>query len=330
MTREITYSQALNEALKEEMRRDERVFMIGEDVALHGGTFRVSKDLLEEFSDRRVKDTPISEMAIVGLGVGAALTDLRPIIELMYIDFATVAMDQIVNQAAKLRYMSGGSVKIPLVIRTQGGSGTGEAAQHTQSLESWFVHTPGLKVIMPSTPYDAKGLFKTAIRDDNPVVFIDHKLLFPQKGLVPEEEYLLPFGQADVKRKGDDLTLVATSLMVHRTLEASTALEKQGVTVEVIDPRTLVPFDKQAIVNSLRKTGRLLIVHEACTRAGIGAEILREIIEEGFDYMDVPPKVLGGRNSPTPYATLLERAAVPQVKDIIDAATDMIGVKRMS
>lgn len=327
MVREITYAQALNEALKEEMRGDERIFMIGEDVALHGGIYGVSKELLEEFGDRRVKDTPISEAAIVGLGVGAALTNLRPVVEVMYIDFTTVAMDQIVNQAAKLRYMSGGAVKVPLVIRTQGGSGTGEAAHHTQSLESWFVHIPGLKVVMPSTPYDAKGLFKTAVRDDNPVMFIDHKLLFSQKGPVPEEEYSIPFGQADVKREGDDVTLVATSSMVHKALEASRELEKQGVSVEVIDPRTLVPFDRQTIVSSVKKTGRLLILHEACSRAGIGAEILREIIGECFDYMDTPPKILAGRNIPIPYTMPLEKVAVPQMEDIIRAVMCVIGVE---
>lgn len=323
--REITYTQALNEALKEEMQRDEKVFMIGEDVALHGGTFGISKNLLKEFGDKRVKDTPISEAAIVGTGIGAALTGLRPIVEIMYIDFTTVCMNEIVNQAAKLRYMSGGTARVPLVIRTQGGSGTGEAAHHTQSLESWFVHIPGLKVVMPSTPYDAKGLFKTAIRDDNPVIFIDHKLLYPRKGSVPEKEYTISFGKADIKREGSDVTLIATSLMVGKALEAGEELEKQGVSVEVIDPRTLVPLDRQTIVSSIKKTGYLLIVHEACGRAGIGGEILREIMEECFDYMDAPPKILAGKNIPIPYTTPLEKVTVPQVKDIIGTVIYMMG-----
>lgn len=321
--REISYSQALNEALKEEMRRDERIFMIGEDVAIHGGTYGVSKGLLEEFGEKRAKDTPISEAAIVGTGVGAALTGLRPVVEIMYIDFTTVAMDQIVNQVAKLRYMTGGMVKLPLVIRTQGGSGTGEAAHHTQSLEAWFVHVPGLKVVMPSTPYDAKGLFKTAIREDNPVMFIDHKLLFPKKGPVPEEEYTIPFGQADVKKQGDDVTVVATSLMVHKALKAAEKLAEEGISIEVIDPRTLVPFDKETIIKSVRKTNHLVILHEACQRGGVGGEILREIIEEIFDCLDDPPKILGGKDIPVPYSPPLERVTVPQEKDIVETIRKM-------
>jgi len=315
--REITYSQALNEALREEMQREKGVFIIGEDVAIHGGTYGISKRLLEEFGEKRVKDTPISEAAIVGLGIGAALTGLRPVVEIMYIDFATVAMDQIVNQAAKLRYMTGGMVKLPLVIRTQGGSGTGEAAQHTQSLEAWFVHIPGLKVVMPSTPYDAKGLFKTAIRDDNPVMFIDHKLLFSKKGPVPENSYTIPFGEADIKREGKDVTVVATSLMVHKVLKAAKELKRQGISVEVIDPRTLLPLDKKTIVNSVKKTKRLMIVHEAYRRGGIGSIITEEIMEEVFDSLDAPIKVLGGNNVPIPYSPPLEEVVVPQKKDII-------------
>lgn len=321
--REISYNQALNEALKEEMRRDERIFMIGEDVAIHGGTYGVSRGLLEEFGEKRVKDTPISEAAIVGTGVGAALTGLRPVVEIMYIDFTTVAMDQIVNQVAKLRYMTGGMVKLPLVIRTQGGSGTGEAAHHTQSLEAWFVHVPGLKVVMPSTSYDAKGLFKTAIREDNPVMFIDHKLLFPKKGPVPEEEYTIPFGQADVKRQGDGVTVVAVSLMVHKALKAAEKLAEEGISVEVIDPRTLVPFDKEAIIKSVKKTNHLVILHEACQRGGVGGEILGEIIEEIFDCLDDPPKILGGKNIPVPYSPPLERVTVPQEKDIVETIRKM-------
>ncbi|KKK85537.1 hypothetical protein LCGC14_2772310, partial [marine sediment metagenome] len=315
--REITYSQALNEALREEMQGEERVFIIGEDIAIHGGTYNVSKGLLREFGEKRVKDTPISEAAIVGLGVGAALTGLRPVVEIMYIDFATVAMDQIVNQAAKLRYMTGGMAKLPLVIRTQGGSGTGEAAQHTQSLEAWFIHIPGLKVVMPSTPYDAKGLFKTAIRDDNPVIFIDHKLLFSKKGPVPEDTYTIPLGEADIKKEGEDVTVVATSLMVHKVLAAARKLEGQGISLEVIDPRTLLPLDKKTIVNSVKKTHRLMIVHEAYSRGGIGSIITEEVMEEVFDSLDAPIKVLGGKNIPIPYSPPLEEVMIPQEKDII-------------
>jgi len=321
--REISYTQAINEALKEEMRRDDGVFMIGEDVAVHGGTYGLSKGLLGEFGANRVKDTPISEAALVGLGIGAALTGLRPVVEIMYIDFTTVAMDQIVNQAAKLRYMTGGMAKVPLVIRTQGGSGTGEAAHHTQSLEAWFVHVPGLKVVMPSTPYDAKGLFKTAIRDNNPVLFIDHKLLFPKKGPVPEGEYTIPFGRADIKREGNDITIVATSLMIRKALSVAEELEKEGLSIEIIDPRTLVPFDKETLIESVKKTGRLLIIHEACTRGGIGGEIIRITMENCFDYLDTPPRVLGGKNIPIPYAPSLEEIAVPQQKDIARTVIEM-------
>ncbi len=315
--REITYSQALNEALREEMQRDEKVFIIGEDVAIHGGTYNVSKGLLKEFGEKRVKDTPISEAAFVGLGIGSALTGLRPVVEIMYIDFTTVAMDQIVNQAAKLRYMTGGAVKLPMVIRTQGGSGTGEAAQHTQSLEAWFIHVPGLKVVMPSCPYDAKGLFKTAIRDDNPVIFIDHKLLFSKKGPVPEDTYTIPLGKADIKKEGEDVTVVATSLMVNKVLAAARKLEGQGISLEVIDPRTLLPLDKETIVSSVKKTHRLMIVHEAYSRGGIGSIIMEEIMEEVFDSLDAPVKVLAGENAPIPYSPPLEEIMIPQEKDII-------------
>lgn len=313
--RKLTYKEALTEALKEEMERDKDIFLIGEDIGLYGGVFRVTQGLMEKFGERRVRQTPISESAIMGTAIGAALTGLRPVAEIMYIDFTTVAMDQIANQAAKLRYMSGGKVKLPLVIRTQGGTGTGEAAQHTQSLEAWFVHTPGLKVVMPSTPYDAKGLLKTAIRDDSPVIFIEHKFLYPLTGVVPKEEYTLPFGRAEVKRQGKDITVVATSFMVQRVLRVAEGL-KDEIDVELIDPRTLVPFDTETIITSVKKTGRLLIVQEACERGGMGGEIVRKIVEEAFDYLDTAPKVLGGRNIPVPYSPPLEKASVPQEKDI--------------
>jgi pyruvate dehydrogenase E1 component beta subunit len=279
---------------------------------------------VERFGERRVRQTPVSESAIIGTAVGAAMTGLRPVAEIMYVDFITTAMDQVVNQAAKLRYMSGGQVTMPLVIRTQGGGGTAEAAQHSQSLEAWFVHVPGLKVVMPATPYDAKGLLKAAIRDDSPVVFLEHKLLYAQKQTVPEGEWLIPLGEAQVKREGEDLTVVATSLMVHKTLEAAEVLSGE-ISVEVIDPRTLVPLDMEAILKSVEKTGRFLVVHEACTRAGMGAEIVREVVEKVFDYLDAPPKVLGGLNIPMPYTPPLEKVVAPQREDIIKAVREMVG-----
>lgn len=322
--RNLTYAQAVNEALKEEMRRDKNVFMIGEDIAVHGGTFGISKGLLNEFGIKRVKDTPISEAAIVGLGIGAAMNGLRPVIEIMYIDFTAVCMDQIINQAAFLRYMTGGMVTIPLVIRTQGGSGTGEAAHHSKSLEAWFVHIPGIKVVMPSTPYDAKGLFKTAIRDNNPVIFIDHKLLFNIKGPVPEHEYLIPFGEADVKCSGKDITVIATSFMVQKALKVHEVLEEEGISIEVIDPRTLNPFDRETVIKSVKKTRKLLVLQEAFRRASMGAEIIRIIVEECFDCLDCPPMLISGEDCPLPYSLPLEQAAVPQEIDIIKGIRDMV------
>ena len=322
--RQINYSQAINEAIREEMAADERVFMLGQDIAVHGGTFGLSKGILDQFGDKRIKDTPISESALVGTGIGAAITGLRPIIEIMYIDFTLVAMDQIVNQAAFLHYMMGGMYKVPLLIRTQGGAGTQEAAHHSKSLESWFVHIPGLKVVMPSTPYDAKGLFKTAIRDDNPVLFIDHKKLFFKKGPVPGGDYSIPFGQADIKRQGKNITIVATSLMVHTALEAAETLEQGGISVEIVDPRTLTPFDGETIIDSVKKTHNLLVVQEACERSGMGGEILREVIDGCFEYLDRAPRVLANKNIPIPYAKVLENAAIPQKTDIIETVKEML------
>jgi pyruvate dehydrogenase E1 component beta subunit len=320
--RELTYTQALSEALSEEMARDETVFLIGEDIGAFGGVFGITKGFVERFGERRVRQTPVSESAIIGTAVGAAMTGLRPVAEIMYVDFITTAMDQVVNQAAKLRYMSGGQMTMPLVIRTQGGGGTAEAAQHSQSLEAWFVHVPGLKVVMPATPYDAKGLLKTAIRDDHPVMFLEHKLLYAETQTVPEDEWLIPFGEADIKCEGDDVTVVATSLMVHKTLEAVEVLSDE-ISVEVIDPRTLVPLDIEAIIKSVEKTGRLLVVHEACIRAGMGAEIVREVVGKAFDYLDAPPKVLGGLNIPMPYTPPLEKVVTPRKEDIIKAVREM-------
>lgn len=316
--RTIRYADALNEALEEEMERDENVFLTGEDIGSLGGGFGETKGLHDKFGEKRVRDTPISESAIIGIAVGAAMAGLRPVAVITYIDFITTAMDQVVNQAAKLSFMSANQFKLPLVIRTQGGSGTKEAAQHTQCLEAWFVHTPGLKVAVPSTPYDAKGLLKTSIRDETPVIFIEHKLLYDKRGEVPEEEYLVPLGEAEIKREGRDLTVIATSIMVHKVLEVAEEISKE-IDIEVVDPRTLVPLDSNRIIQSVKKTNRVLIVHEACTRAGIGAEIVREIVEKAFDYLDASPKVLGGLNTPLPYSSSLERACVPQKEDIIKA-----------
>ncbi len=315
--RELTYREGIREALKEEMRQNEDVFLIGEDIAEFGGTYKVTEGLLEEFGSERVRNTPISESAIIGAALGASISGMRPVAEIMYIDFITVAMDQIVNQTAKIRYMTGGQVKVPLVIRTQGGGGRSSAAQHAQSLEAWFCHIPGLKVVMPSTPYDAKGLLKSSIRDDNPVIFIEHKILYNRKGPVPEEEYFVPLGKAEIKKEGDDFTIVATSRMVERALLASDELDKKGISVEVIDPRTLVPLDKETILSSVKKTGRVLIVHEACERAGFGAEIAAILAKEAFDYLDAPIERLGAKNTPMPFSPNLEDFVIPKVDDII-------------
>lgn len=321
----ITYKEAVRQAMQEEMRRDENVFLLGEDVGIYGGAFGVSLGMLEEFGEERVRDTPISEGVIAGAAAGAAVTGMRPIAEIMFSDFITIAMDSLVNQAAKMRYMFGGKAKVPMVLRMPGGSGTGAAAQHSQSLEAWLVHVPGLKVVMPSTPYDVKGLLKTAVRDDNPVVFIETKTVYNKKGEVPEDDYTIPFGVADIKRTGKDVTVFATGIMVHRSLEAAEILAKEGIDVEVIDPRTLVPFDKETLVKSVIKTGKLVIVHEACKRGGFGGEVAAEVMEsEAFDYLDAPVKRVAGKNIPIPYCMELEKSAVPQVEDIVEAVREIV------
>lgn len=321
----ITYKEAVRQAMQEEMRRDDTVFLMGEDVGIYGGAFGVSLGMLEEFGEERVRDTPISEAAISGAAAGAAVTGMRPIAEIMFSDFITIAMDSLVNQAAKMRYMFGGKAKVPMVLRMPGGSGTGAAAQHSQSLENWLVHVPGLKVVMPSTAYDVKGLLKTAIRDDNPVVFIETKTCYNLKDEVPEEEYTIPFGVADVKRQGKDVTILATGVMVSRSLKAAETLAAEGIDVEVIDPRTLVPFDKETLVKSVIKTGKLIIVHEACKRGGFGGEVAAEIMEsEAFDYLDAPIKRVAGKNVPIPYCMELEKSAVPQVDDIVKAVREIV------
>lgn len=325
--REIMYRDALNEALKEEMRRDDRVFIMGEGIAERGGSFKVTVDLLNEFGSMRVIDTPISENAFTGAGVGAALTGMRPIVEILFVDFAMLIMDQLVNQAAKFRFMSGDTARVPLVLRTQGGVGNGLAAQHSQNLEALFYHIPGLKLVMPSTPYDAKGLLKSAIRCDDPVIFIEHKLLYMNKGLVPNEEYLIPLGKADIKKKGSDLTIIAWSSMVPKSLEAAKILKEHDIDAEVIDLRTLNPLDKETILDSVRKTENVLIVQEAIRRGGIASDISSIIQEEAFDYLDSPVKILAGLNIPCPFNLNLEKAVIPQTEDIVKEAMLIVSPK---
>jgi pyruvate/2-oxoglutarate/acetoin dehydrogenase E1 component len=322
---EITYSEAINTALREEMRRDPTVFLIGEDIAKHGGAFGVTRGIFEEFGPERVINTPISEAAITGASVGAALVGTRPVMEIMYMDFITLSMSQIVNQMAKVRYMFGGKASVPVVVRTPGGGGRGNAAQHMQSLEAWFVHVPGLIVVMPSTPYDAKGLLKSAIRSDDPVIFVENKLLNATRGEVPEGEYLVPIGKADVKREGSDLTLIATSRMVLFALSAAERLAEDGIDVEVIDPRTLTPLDLDPIIASVEKTGRVVIVHEACERCGIGAEIAAQIQETAFDFLDGPILRVANPNVPIPFNQKLEAAAIPDEDRIVSAITESLG-----
>lgn len=317
--RTITYSEAIRESMSQAMRQDEDVFIMGEDIGIYGGAFGVTSGMLEEFGPERVRITPISESAISGCAVGAAMTGMRPILEIQFSDFIMIALDNIVNQAAKTRYMYGGKAKVPVVVRLPGGSGAGFAAQHSQSLEAWMTHVPGLKVVQPSSAYDAKGLMLAAIKDDNPVLFYEHKLLYNVKEEVPEEIYEIPLGKAEVKKQGTDITIVATSIMVQRALEAAEQLENIGISVEVIDPRTLVPLDIETIINSVKKTSRVLVVYEAVKRSGFGAEIASVIAEsEAFDFLDAPIKRLGGVATPIPYNPTLEKAAVPQVEDIIN------------
>jgi pyruvate dehydrogenase E1 component beta subunit len=322
--RQLTYAEALREALREEMKQDPSVFVMGEDIAEHGGVFTVTKGLLEEFGPGRIRNTPISEAGFVGAAVGAAMAGVRPVAELMFIDLVGLAMDQLANQAAKARYMFGGKTRVPMVLRAPGGSGRSNAAHHSQSLEAWMVHVPGLYVVMPSTPYDAKGLLKTAIRSDNPVVFVEHKSLYFVKGPVPENEYTIPFGIADIKRPGRDLSIIATSMMVHRSLEAAEQLSALGIDAEVVDPRTLKPLDVDTLVGSVRRTGRVLIVVEACKTGSFASEIAATLGEEAFDYLDAPITRLAGEDVPIPKNNRLEKRAVPQVEDIVAAARELL------
>ena len=323
--RQITIRDALREALREEMLRDMTVFILGEDVGRYWhGAFGVTKGLAEEFGDERVRDTPISESAIIGVATGAAITGMRPVAEIMFGDLSALAMDQIANQAAKIRYMFGGQTKVPLVIRMPFGAGVNIAAHHSQSLEAWFMHVPGLWVAVASTPYDAKGLLKTAIRGDNPVMFFEHKLLYPVKGAVPDEEFTVPFGVADVKREGEDVSVVATFYMVHKALAAAEELAKQGISAEVVDPRTLVPLDKQAIVKSVKKTGRLVIVTEDCKTAGVSAEIAAIVAEEALDYLDAPIRRVAEPDTPIPFSPPLEQFVLPNEKSIVKAVREIV------
>jgi len=320
----LTYAQALNDALREEMRADPRVFLMGEDIGHHGGIFRVTKDLIDEFGAERVRDTPISESSFMGLGIGAAMVGMRPVVELLFMDFALVAADQIVNQAAKLRYMSGGTVSVPIVIRAQQGGGRGNGAQHSQSFESWLAQVPGLIIVAPSTPADAKGLLKSSIRAGNPVIFIEHKLLYNTKGEVPENDYDIPIGKAEIKRDGRDITIVSYSRMLLFALEAAESLSHQGIEAEVIDLRTIEPLDMETILESIRGTGRLLVVHESHSNCGLGAEIIARVGEQAPDRLILPARRLGAKHVPIPVAEPLENAVLPQTDDIVRAVEAMV------
>lgn len=322
--REMTYGEAVKEAIAEEMRRDPTVFLMGEDVGRAGTVFKVLSGLHDEFGDDRVMDTPIAEAGLVGLGVGAALTGSRPIVDIMFGDFITLAMDQIVNQAAKLRYMSGGQARVPLTIRSTMGAGRSSAAQHSQSLHAWLAHIPGLKIAIPSTPADAKGLFKSAVRDDNPVVIYEDKMMYALKGMVPtQDDYTIPFGQADIKREGDDVTLIATSSMIHVALEAAAELAEQGISAEVVDPRTLVPLDSETLINSVVKTTRAVIIDEGHKRFGITGELASIVYRGAFDYIDAPIVRLGAMDVPVPFSKPLEDATIPTATDVINAVREM-------
>lgn len=321
---EITYSQALNQALFEEMRADPLVYVMGEDIGDYGGVFRVTQGLVSEFGPERVRDTAISEAGFVGLAIGTAMMGMRPVVELMFMDFALVAADQIINQAAKMRYMSGGQVAIPIVIRSQQGGGRGNGAQHSQSFESWFAQVPGLKVVAPATPKDAKGLLKSSIRDGNPVIFIEHKLLYNTKGDVPDREYTVPIGKAEVKRVGRDITIVSYSRTLLFALEAAEVLAQQGIEAEVIDLRTIEPLDMDTILESVRGTARLLVVHESHSSCGMGAEIITRVYEEEPDALITPAKRLGARHVPIPVAEVLENVVLPQPADIVKTVEEMM------
>jgi pyruvate/2-oxoglutarate/acetoin dehydrogenase E1 component len=326
--KKISVRKAINQALQEEMLRDEKVILFGEDIAFYGGSLKVTSGLYDQFGPERVRDTPISEAAIIGTANGLAMEGMRPVAEITYIDFVGVCMDQIMNQAAKWQYMSAGSISLPLVIRTQGGAYRGNASQHSQSLEAFFVHIPGLVVIQPSTPFDFKGLLKSAIRDQNPVLFIEHKLLYNTKGFVPEEEYLIPFGSADIKREGSDVTILATSFMVKKALEAADLLAEEGINVEIVDPRTLNPFDYETLFNSVKKTKHLVVVVEAYRTGSLASEIAARVQEEIFSDLAAPILCIGAVDVPIPYATNLEEYMLPSTESIYDAVKKSISYKK--
>ncbi|HEY2327959.1 MAG TPA: alpha-ketoacid dehydrogenase subunit beta [Gaiellaceae bacterium] len=322
---EITYREAVRDALAAAMRADENVFIMGEDIAEMGGSMGVTQGLLDEFGSERVRNTPISEMAIVGAGIGAAMAGMRPVVEIMYEDFLTLSLEQIVNQAAKHRYMSGGQLKVPLTIRTQGGAGWSPGAQHAQQLEAWLVHVPGLKVAFPSTPEDVRGMLWSAIYDDNPVIFFEHRLLYPVKGEVPEKIEPIPLGKARTLREGTDVTVIATGPMVHRSLEAATRAEGDGISVEVIDPRTLQPLDEAALVASVKKTNRVVVAHEAVERMGFGAEVAAVLQYKAFDWLDAPIERVGAKFAPLAFAPVMEQFVVPGPDQVYDAILRTLG-----
>jgi pyruvate/2-oxoglutarate/acetoin dehydrogenase E1 component len=322
---EISYREAVRDALAAAMRADDDVFVMGEDIAEMGGSMGVTQGMLDEFGPERVRNTPISEMAIVGAGIGAAMQGMRPVVEIMYEDFLTLSMEQLVNQAAKHRYMSGGQLKVPLTIRTQGGAGWSPGAQHAQQLEGWFVHVPGLKVVFASTPSDVRGLLTAAIYDDNPVVFFEHRTLYGLKEEVPDEIEPIPLGRARVHREGDDVTVIATGRMVHESLKAAAQAEEEGISVEVVDPRTLQPLDDDALVASVEKTNRCVTAHEAITRGGFGAEVAAVIQERAFDYLDAPIERVGSKFAPLAFAPVMEQYVVPPADDVLAAIRRTVG-----
>src|ERR1700758_163409 len=323
---ELTYREAVRDGLAAAMRADQSVFIMGEDIAEMGGSIGVTQGLLDEFGAERVRNTPISEMAIVGAGIGAAMAGMRPVVEIMYEDFLTLSLEQIVNQAAKRRYMSGGQLTVPLTIRTQGGAGWSPGAQHAQQLEAWLVHIPGLKVAYPSTPEDVRGLLWTSIHDDNPVVFFEHRLLYPVKGEVPEELEPIPLGKARVVREGTDVTVIATGPLVHRALGAAQrAEEEDGISVEVVDPRTLQPLDEDGLVESVKKTNRAVVAHEAVTRMGFGAEVAAVLQYQAFDWLDAPIERVGAKFTPLPFAPVMENFVIPHAEDVLAAIKRTVG-----
>jgi acetoin:2,6-dichlorophenolindophenol oxidoreductase subunit beta len=322
---ELSYREAVRDALSTAMRQDEDVFIMGEDIAEMGGSMGVTQGMLEEFGPERVRNTPISEAAIVGTGIGAAMQGMRPVVEIMYEDFLTLSAEQVINQAAKHRYMSGGQVKVPLTIRTQGGAGWSPGAQHAQQLEAWFVHIPGLKVVFAATPSDVRGLLYTSIYEDNPVIFFEHRTLYGIKEEVPDELEPIPLGQARVHREGEDVTVVATGRLVHETLAAAEQAEEQGVSVEVVDPRTLQPLDEAAIVNSVKKTNRAVVAHEAVTKMGFGAEVAAVVQYQAFDWLDAPIERVGAKFTPLPFAPVMEEWVIPHADDVLQAILRTVG-----